>query len=132
MVRGPSKGLATPPQEPEVIDLCIDIVPKSIGRPTGGFPRYPDGDVIIDLGMLGELTYRLHSSTLRRVSPWFSETLKQLIKGADDNFAANFTRKTGIRARYELGYNDDLGILVLARTVSSVMTCGFSANHPTL
>ena len=114
----PPKGLATPPQELDIIDLRVEVIPKPSGPPTGGFPRYKDGDVIIDLAMLGNLTYRLHSSTLSRLSPWFKDTLEHLVSEVDGNIAANYTRRTGIRARYELSYNADLDILVLTRTVS--------------
>jgi hypothetical protein len=120
--RGPPKGLATPPSEPEIIDLCIEVVAKPAGRPKGGFPRFNDGDVIIDLGLLGgDLSYQLHSTTLSRSSPWFEETLLHTTKEVDDRFAANYTKRTGIRARYELSYNSDLNIFVLARTVSLVL-----------
>jgi len=130
MLRTPLKGLATPPQEPDVIDLCIDVVDKHIHRCTGGFPRFKDGDVVIDLGMLGDLTYRLHSSTLSRVSPWFSETLKQRVQEPDVGFGANYARRTGVRARYELNYDADLDVLVLARTVSLLSTGWIRSAHP--
>ena len=100
------------------------MVAKPVGRPTGGFPRFKDGDVVVDLGMLGELTYRLHSSTLSQVSPWFNDTLKYTVQEADNRFASSYTKRTGIRARYELSYNADLNILVLGRTVSSVLMGG--------
>jgi hypothetical protein len=120
--RGPLKGLATPPSEPEIIDLCIEVAVKPAGRPKGGFPRFNDGDVIIDLGLLGvNLSYQLHSATLSRYSPWFNETSLHTIKEVDDRFAANYTKRSGIRARYELSYNSDLNIFVLARTVSLVL-----------
>lgn len=118
--RSPSKDLATPPSEPEIIDLCVEVEAKLVGRHTfGGFPRSKDGDVIIDLGMLGgTLSYQLHSRILSRVSAWFDETLKHPIREIDDGFAANYTKRTGIRARYELTYNSDLKTFVLARAVS--------------
>jgi hypothetical protein len=120
--QGPPKGLATPPSEPEIIDLCIEVVAKPAGHPKGGFPRFNDGDVIIDLGLLGgDLSYQLHSTTLSRFSPWFDETSLHTIKEVDDRFAANYTKRSGIRARYELSYNSDLSIFVLARTVSLVL-----------
>jgi hypothetical protein len=120
--RGPPKGLATPPSEPEIIDLCIEVAVKPAGRPKGGFPRFNDGDVIIDLGLLGgSLSYQLHSATLSRCSPWFDETSLHTIKEVDDRFAADYTKRLGIRARYELSYNSDLNIFVLARTVSLVL-----------
>ncbi|KAE9379312.1 hypothetical protein N431DRAFT_499921 [Stipitochalara longipes BDJ] len=112
----PSKGLVTPPQEPEVIDLCVELAPKLRLRPTNGFPRFDDGDVYIDLGVIGRLAYQLHSNILSRVSPWFDETLKHHVQEVDDRFAANYTKSTGIRARYELSYNSDLDIFVLGRT----------------
>jgi hypothetical protein len=114
-------GLMTPPQEPEVIDLSIEVVPKPICHPTNCFPQFNDGDVFIDLGILGPMRYHLHSTVLSRVSSWFDQTLAQPIKELDNMVAARFTKRTGIRARYELSFNSDLNIFVLARSVSVVL-----------
>jgi hypothetical protein len=113
-------GLVTPPQEFEIIDLSIEVVPKLIGRPTNGFPRFNSGDVFINLGMLGCLSYQLHSTVLCRASSWFDNTLAQSVKEFNNIVAARFTKRSGLRARYEISFNSDLNIFVLARTVSFV------------
>lgn len=125
-------GLVSPPQEPEVVDLSFEVAAKPICRPTNDFPRFSDGDVLIDLGLLSPLRYQIHSAVLSRASSWFDDTLAYPIKEFDDIVAANHTRQTGIRARYELVFNKDLHMFVLERAVSVVfISCfgGFSCRE---
>ncbi len=91
---------------------------KPICRPPNEFPCFSNGDVFIDLGSLGLVRYQIHSAVLRRASTWFDETLDYPIAEVDDIVAANHTKRTGIRARYELSFNSDLRVFVLERAVS--------------
>ena len=114
------KAPQTSPQEREIIDLSVEVVAKTITRPGNDeFPRFSNGDVYIELGSLDlKSTYQLHSNILRRVSPWFNKTLIQHMKELDDEIAMDFTKITGVSARYEMIYNSDLNVPVLVRTVS--------------
>lgn len=60
----------------------------------------------------------MHSAVLSRASSWFDETLAQPIEEFNKVVAANHTKRTGIRARYELNFNTDLLMFVLERAVS--------------
>jgi hypothetical protein len=118
--RASSNAPPTPPQEPEIIDLSVEVTYKPIVRPGIDFPRFNEGDVVIELGgPTLKSKYQLHSYILRRASPWFDDTMAQPVKEFDDRIAVIFTKRTRIAARYEMIYNSNLNTLVLARTVSS-------------
>jgi hypothetical protein len=108
-----------------MIDLSFEVVPKLICRTYNDFPCFSDGDVFIDLGLLSPLRYQIHSAVLSRASSWFEEALAYPIKEFDDIVAANHTRQTGIRARFELVFNSDLHMFVLERAVSIVFISCF-------
>jgi hypothetical protein len=108
-----------------MIDLSLEVVAKLTYRTNNDFPRFSDGDVFIDLGLLSPLRYQIHSAVLSRASSWFDETLACPIKEFDDTLAAKTTSQTGIRARYELVFNSDLHMFVLERAVSIVFISCF-------
>jgi hypothetical protein len=110
----------TPPQDPEIIDLSIEVAAGLTTRPGIDFPRFDDGDIVIELGHpSSRSTYQLHSHILGRASPWFNKTMMQPVKEFDNMIATSFTKRTGIAGRYKMDYNSDLNTLVLAKTVSS-------------
>ncbi|KAI9048946.1 hypothetical protein LZ554_006796 [Drepanopeziza brunnea f. sp. 'monogermtubi'] len=91
---------------------------KKVPPPTGKFPLFTDGDVIIHLECKGWLsTYQLHSSTLIHASAWFGETvdLDMSMLEADPVRGTNVQKRFKIKARYELKVNPDLKIYLLKR-----------------
>ena len=108
-----------------MIDLSLEVVAKPICRTKNDFPCFSDGDVFIDLSLLSPVRYQIHSAVLSRATTWFEEALAYPIKEFDDIVAANHTRQTGIRARYELVFNSDLRMFVLERVVSIVFISCF-------
>ncbi|EKD20543.1 hypothetical protein MBM_01225 [Drepanopeziza brunnea f. sp. 'multigermtubi' MB_m1] len=91
---------------------------KKVPPPTGKFPLFTDGDVIIHLECKGWLsTYQLHSSTLVHASAWFGETvdLDMSMLEADPVRGAKMQKRYKIKARYELKVNPDLKVYLLKR-----------------
>ncbi|KAJ5042772.1 uncharacterized protein L3040_004167 [Drepanopeziza brunnea f. sp. 'multigermtubi'] len=91
---------------------------KKVPPPTGKFPLFTDGDVIIHLECKGWLsTYQLHSSTLIHASAWFGETvdLDMSMLEADPVRGAKMQKRYKIKARYELKVNPDLKVYLLKR-----------------
>jgi hypothetical protein len=102
------------PRKPEVLI-------KQVPPPTGKFPLFTDGDVIIHLECKGWLsTYQLHSSTLIHASAWFGETvgLDMSMLEADPVRGANTQKRFKIKARYELEFVPNLKVYSLKRGVS--------------
>lgn len=86
---------------------------KSLDEDTGSkWPRFTAGDVYISLGSLH--TYRLHSAILVRISKWFKDECKVVIKEQPE-FARELTKKK-LKFRFDYGV-DGQGDSLLQRSV---------------
>ncbi|KAL2074605.1 hypothetical protein VTL71DRAFT_8383 [Oculimacula yallundae] len=96
-----------------------EIYLKPMVRPTGDFPRFKDGDVVIELlHKSSKHTYQLHGSILHRASPWFDKVLRLDWTGAepDPQLVSNHPFLGALWARFELKYSPKLEIHELTRT----------------
>ena len=117
----PNRPSCSALEEPEVIDLSVDIVLRRLARPTPEFPRFKTGNVYIDLtAMDKKYSYQLDAAILSRASLWFEKTLDQPMMECDERLAEHFTKLTGVFARYELQFDRNADLGVLARVVSHV------------
>jgi hypothetical protein len=90
--------------------------PLPANSPSGGFPRFDDGDIFIFIHPdLPIYQYRLHSLNLYRFSEWFVDKLKGNVDEASE--ALKFAR-TNADARFDLRYNPVEDAFQLNRTVS--------------
>ncbi|KAH7360710.1 hypothetical protein BKA65DRAFT_577641 [Rhexocercosporidium sp. MPI-PUGE-AT-0058] len=97
----------------------LEIAIKPIHKPGIGFPRFRDGDVIIQLGSgQSKYMYQLHGSVLGRASSWFEQLLGHsfAVIEPDAVLAANHPVVGMLWARFELKYCPEMKMHVLARS----------------
>lgn len=81
-------------------------------NPQGGFPNFPDGDVVITLSLTR--TYRLHASVLRRASPVFRDLLVEAsIETDTPRKRKRAKRATQYRVKYEQDAETEEGCFIL-------------------
>ena len=82
----------------------------------GNFPRFKEGSVYIIIDPRSSIyQYRLHRTTLSRISPAFAKVLRKNCLEASE---ALKTEVTDAHARFDLIYSDKHGKWVLRRGVS--------------
>lgn len=96
---------------------------KQMLRPTGAFPRFKDGDVVIELRHASsKFSYQLHGDILQRASPWFAKMLQldmeKVEPEPDPLLIARTPFGAMLRARFEMKYCPKLENYILARSVS--------------
>lgn len=105
----------------EVIDLCAEaavVTCKKLKRPLGKFPRFDDGDVVIELNRtILDFSYLLHRGVLASNSPWFKGALAQPWDDLDNDVAGGIKNRTGVSYRFELFREPGSDIEVLRRVV---------------
>ncbi|CZT49769.1 uncharacterized protein RSE6_10659 [Rhynchosporium secalis] len=97
---------------------------KPMVMPVGDFPRFKDGDTIIELVfMSSKYTYQLHSSVLQRASPWFDQLLRMDMTKAGPNppMVIDNSCVGVLWARFELQYCPRLETHVLERTTFTLV-----------
>ncbi|TGO63030.1 hypothetical protein BOTNAR_0106g00260 [Botryotinia narcissicola] len=97
---------------PEVVP-CANLPLRKLLKPFAD----PDADIYIVLIQKNpEYSFRMHSCILRRASPWFAWELQEnVVNEVDEKLAAEITRDTGIKYRFELRFDDHLGHYTLKR-----------------
>ncbi|TGO14220.1 hypothetical protein BTUL_0056g00280 [Botrytis tulipae] len=97
---------------PEVVP-CANLPLRKLLKPFADH----DADIYIALIQKNpEYSFRMHSYILRRASSWFAWELQEnVVNEVDEKLAAEITRETGIKYRFELRFDDHLGYHTLKR-----------------
>ncbi|RDL39299.1 uncharacterized protein BP5553_03639 [Venustampulla echinocandica] len=98
----------------EVIDLSQEFMSKTMTD--HGSAQFRSGDVYIELQGPQKYSYTLLSRVLSRTSDWFKASLEQPTPEFNHQLAAAMTRTSGIAHRYDLSYDPDEGLWLLAKT----------------